>query len=102
MSGVKYCGFLAQAAPKLSRDLWADGKGVTSLEYALLTSVLAVAVLTGGATVSAALQKSFSAVSQSLGSTIALYANSPDACRPIVQESVARQDGRSAHTRVTP
>jgi len=60
------CGSLAEAAPKLLRSLWVDRGGATSLEYALLASFLALAVLTGGATVSTALQDAFSAVSQSL------------------------------------
>ncbi len=60
------CGSLAEAAPKLPRSLWADQGGVTSVEYALLASLLALALLTGGATVGTALKDTFSAVSQSL------------------------------------
>ncbi len=53
------CGRAVQAAPKPSRGLWADRGGVTSVEYALLASLLALAVLTGGATAGTALQKAF-------------------------------------------
>lgn len=65
-SRFRCCRVAAQATFKLPRVLWADRKGVTSVEYALLASVLAVAVLTGGVTVSTVLQNSFSEVSQSL------------------------------------
>ena len=60
------CGSLSEATLKLPRSLWADRGGVTSVEYALLASLLALAVLTGGATVGTGLQGAFSAVSQSL------------------------------------
>jgi len=90
----KCCGLLAQAASTLPRSLWADRRGVTSVEYALLASVLAVVFLMGETTVSTALKNSFSTVSQSLGQAAAPYANNPDACRQISQENIARQDGR--------
>jgi len=94
MSKNKCCGLLAQAASTLPRTLWADRSGVTSVEYALLASVLTVVFLMGETTVSTALKNSFSTVSQSLGLAAAPYANNPDACRQIVQENIARQDGK--------
>ncbi len=92
------CGSLAEAAPKLLRSLWVDRGGVTSLEYALLASFLALAVLTGGATVSTALQDTFSAVSQSLGQATTHHAHSPDACRQAAQGNIALHDSKSGRT----
>lgn len=90
----KCCGLLAQAAPTLPRSFWADRKGVTSVEYALLASVLAVVFLMGETTVSTALKNSFSTVWQSLEQATAPHANNPDACYQISQENTARQDGK--------
>ena len=98
MSRTENCETLAQAASELTRNLWADRKGVTSMEYALIASALAATVLAGGATVSTALQRSFSAVSQSLGQAAGLYANSQGACRQSAHESSAQQDGKSGYT----
>ena len=97
MSRTESCETLAQAASELPRILWVDRKGVTSMEYALLASALAATVLAGGATVSTALQKSFSAVSQSLGQAAGLYANSQGACSQTTHESSAQQDGKSGY-----
>ena len=80
------CGLAAQAAPKLPRGLWADRGGVTSVEYALIASLLALAVLIGQTTVSTALQNAFSTVSQSLEQATVPYAPSPDACRQARKE----------------
>ncbi len=92
------CGSLAEAAPKLPRSLWADQGGVTSVEYALLASLLALAVLTGGATIGTALQDTFSAVSQSLGQATTHHAHSPDACRQAAQGNIALHDSKSGRT----
>ncbi len=68
------------------------------MEYALLASALAATVLAGGAMVGTALQKSFSAVSQSLGQAAGLHANGQGACGQTAQESNAQQDGELGYT----
>ena len=60
---VRRCRLLAQAAPKSSRNLWADQAGRTFLQYALLASVVAVAFLMAKPTVSTALQNAHSTMS---------------------------------------
>ena len=99
MSRTESCETPAQAAFKLPRSLWADRKGVASMEYALLASALAATVLAGGAMVGTALQKSFSAMSQSLGQAAELHANSQDACSQTAQESSAQQDEEPGYAR---
>ncbi len=92
MFKVRCCELPAQAAPKLSRSLRADRGGVTSVEYALLASLLALAVLIGQTTVSTALQNAFSTVSQSLEQATVPYPPSPDACRQAAQGKIAHPD----------
>ena len=92
------CESSAEAAPKLLRSLWADRGGVTSVEFALLASLLALAVLTGGATVGTGLQGAFSAVSQSLGQATAHHAHEPDACRQAAQGDIALHDSKFGRT----
>jgi len=97
MSKTESCKTLAQAASELPRSLWADRKGVTSMECALLASVLAATVLAGGAMVGTALQKSFSAVAQSFGQAARPHASSQGACSQTAQENGAQQDGEPGH-----
>ncbi len=92
------CGRAAQAAPKPSRGLWADRGGVTSVEYALLAFLLALAVLTGGAMAGTALQNAFSAASQSLEQAAAYHAHGPEACRQAAQGSIAPHDRKLGRT----
>ncbi len=54
---------LDQRASVTLRAVWADRRGVTSVEYALLGSFLAMAIFAGGSMVSSAVQDSFSNVS---------------------------------------
>ncbi len=86
------CRLLAQAVPKPSRGLWADRGGVASAEYALLASLLTLAVLTGGTAVGTALQSAFSVASHSLGQAAAHHAHGPDACRQAAQGDIAPHD----------
>jgi len=83
---------LAQTAHKPSRGLWADRGGVTSVEYALLASLLALAVLTGGTAAGATLRSAFSVASHSLGQAAAHQARGPDACRQAAQGDIAPHD----------
>lgn len=97
MFRIKSYEALAQAVSKLPRSLWADRKGVTSMECALLASAVAAATLAGGAMAGTALQKSFSAVSQSLGQAVGPHASSQGACSQTAQESSAQQDGEPGY-----
>lgn len=92
------CGRLAQAVPKPYRGLWADRGGVTSVEYALLASLLALAVLTGGATAGTALQNAFSAASQSLEQATAHHAHGPGACLQAAHGNSAPHDCKLGRT----
>lgn len=85
-------GLPAQAAPKPPRGLRADRGGVTSVEYALLASLLALAVLTGGTAAGTALQDAFSAAAQLLGQATARHAPGPDACRQDAQGKIEPHD----------
>ncbi len=64
MFQARCCRLLAQASFKLPRSLWADRRGQTFVEYALLASVLAGGFLIAGSAVSKALQNALSTMSQ--------------------------------------
>ena len=92
------CGRAAQAAPKPSRGLWADRGGMTSVECTLLAFLLALAVLTGGATAGRALQNAFSAALQSLEQAAAHHAHGSEACRQAAEGSMAQHDRKLGRT----
>ena len=91
-------GLPAQAAPKPPRSLRADRGGVTSVEYALLASLLALAVLMGGTAAGTALQDALAAATQPLGQAAARHAPGPDACRQAAQGETAPRDRKPGRT----
>ena len=68
------------------------------VEYTLLAFLLALAILTGGATAGTALQNAFSTVSQSLEQATVPYTPSPDACGQVAQGHIAHPDRKLGRT----
>jgi len=70
--------------------IWNNRSGVTSVEYALLGSILAIVISTAGAVASSALQRSLFDTSYALWQTAEFGIDRRNTCHHAVKEDVAR------------
>jgi len=87
---AEFFQWIEQTASENLFIVWNDRSGVTSTEYALLGSILAIVICTAGAVASSASQRSLLGISHTLWQTAEFGIDRRNTCYHAVKEDVAR------------
>ena len=95
---VEQCRAADRACPKRLRVLWTDRRAVASLEYAIIASLIALAVVPGVSLASATLQSAFTTVAQTLKSVSEQAPKRQWTCSSVSREATGDRVGDIAET----